>query len=78
MEGGELPQPREGLQAALYGDILFVTGGFNNNGKDFTSILGPWDPVVEFWQEAGDLAVGRGSHPAVGVPASTIAIYCTK
>ena len=77
MEGGQLHQSREGLQAALVGDILFVTSGLDNNDNDLTSILA-WDPVVESWQEAGDLALGRDSHAAVGVPASTIAMYCQK
>ena len=70
MKGGELPQPRAGLQAILVGDILFVTGGYDDNYY-FTSIMS-WDPVAESWQEAGDLAVGRESHAAVAVSDSLI------
>ena len=70
VEGGELPSPRTGLRATLVGDILFVTGGYDDNYY-FTSILS-WDPVAESWQEAGDLAVGRESHAAVAVSDSLI------
>ena len=66
VEGGELPSPRSYLQATLVGDILFVTGGVDDDNF-FTSILS-WDPVAETWQAAGDLAVGRSYHAAVAVP----------
>ena len=71
MEGGELPQPRYGSRATLVGDILFVTGGVDNNNY-FTSILS-WDSVTESWQEAGDLAVARYEHAVVAIPTSTVA-----
>ena len=67
MEGGELPSPRAGLRATLFGDILFVTGGYVGNNNDLTSILS-WDPVTESWQSAGDLAVARYEHAVVAVP----------
>ena len=70
VEGGELPQPRYGSRATSVGDILFVSGGYDDNYY-FTSILS-WDPVAESWQEAGNLAVGRESHAAVAVPDSLI------
>ena len=69
MEGGELPNPRFGLRATLVGDILFVTGGLDDDY--LTSILS-WDPVAESWQAAGDLAVARAFHVAVAVPDSLI------
>ena len=69
MEGGELPNPRFGLRATLVGDILFVTGGLDDDY--LTSILS-WDPVAESWQAAGDLAVARAFHAAVAVPDSLI------
>ena len=71
VEGGELPQPRNGLRATLVGDILFVTGGRDDSYNLLTSILA-WDPVTESWQAAGDLAVGRHYHAAVAVPDSLI------
>ena len=69
MEGGELPNPRFGLRATLVGDILFVTGGLDDDY--LTSILS-WDPVAESWQAAGDLAVGRDDHAALAIPESLI------
>ena len=71
VEGGELPSPRFGLQATLVGDILFITGGRDDDNNYLTSILS-WDPVTESWQAAGDLAVGRYEHAAVAVPDSLI------
>ena len=69
MEGGELPNSRFGLRATLVGDILFVTGGLDDDY--LTSILS-WDPVAESWLAAGDLAVARAFHAAVAVPDSLI------
>ena len=71
MEGGQLPEPRYGLRATLIGDVLFVTGGEDYGGNEFTLILS-WDPVAESWQPAGDLAVERGFHAAVAVPTSLV------
>ena len=71
VEGGELPQPRYGLRATLVGDILFFTGGQDDDYNKLTSILS-WDPVAESWQAAGDLAVARAYHAAVAVPESLI------
>ena len=71
MEGGQLPSPRFGLRATLVGDVLFVTGGFDDGANFLTSVLS-WDPVAESWQPAGDLAVKRERHAAVAVPASVI------
>ena len=69
VEGGELPSPRSGLRAAMVGDVLHVTGGYD--GNYLTSILA-WDPVAETWQAAGDLAVARAYHAAVAVPSSLV------
>ena len=69
VEGGELPSPRSGLRAAMVGDVLHVTGGYD--GNDLTSILA-WDPDTESWQDAGELHVGRAFHAAVAVPDSII------
>ena len=71
VEGGQLPSPRFGLRATLVGDVLFVTGGFDDGANFLTSVLF-WDPVAESWQPAGDLAVKRERHAAVAVPASVI------
>ena len=70
VEGGELPSPRFSLRAALVGDLLFVTGGYDGD-HDLTSILS-WDPVAETWQAAGDLAVARDYHAAVALPSSLV------
>ena len=75
MEGGELPSPREGLRTALVGNLLFVTGGEEDNHSDLTSILA-WDQVTESWQPSGNLAVRRHFHAAVAISTSTIAMYC--
>ena len=65
VEGGELPSPRSGLRATVVGDVLYVSGGYDNNY--LTSVLS-WNPARETWQEVGDLAVGRYRHAAVAVP----------
>ena len=70
VEGGQLPEPRSGLQATLVGGILFVTGGWDGVNI-LTSVLS-WDPVAESWQPAGDLDVARSGHAAVAVPASLV------
>ena len=75
VEGGELPSPREGLRASLLDDILYMTGG--TNGTELGSILS-WDPVGEFWQPVGNLAVARFYHAVLAVPTSTVNLYCTK
>ena len=76
MEGGSLPSPREGLRAALVDDILYMTGGINGT-NELGSILA-WDPVGEFWQPVGNLAVARFYHAALAVPTSTVDLYCNK
>ena len=63
---GELPSRREGPRATLVGDVLFVTGGLDEDYNDLTSILS-WNPVAESWQPAVDLAVARFIHAAVAV-----------
>ena len=71
VEGGELPSARSGLRAAMVGDVLHVTGGFDDDNNKLTSILA-WDPVAESWQDAGRLNVARDGHAAVAVPDSII------
>ena len=44
VEGGELPSARYKFRAAMVGDVLHVTGGYDDNF--LTSILA-WDPVAE-------------------------------
>ena len=79
MEGGQLPSARDGLQATLVDQTLYVSGGYKTpaTGDFHTSILS-WDPVVESWQPAGNLVVGRGQHAAVAIARSTIAMYCKQ
>ena len=67
VEGGELPSPRSGLRATVVGDVLYVTGGRDDDDNYLTSVLS-WNPAGETWQEVGDLAVGRCRHAAVAVP----------
>ena len=76
VEGGSLTSPREGLRAALADDILYMTGGINGT-KELRSVLS-WDPVGEFWQPVGNLAMARFYHAALAVPTSTVDLYCTK
>ena len=71
VEGGELPSARTGLRATMVGDILHVTGGWDEDIYDHTSILA-WDPVAESWQDVGDLNVARNNHAAVAIPDSII------
>ena len=77
MWSGELPSPLWRMQVTLVGNILFLNGGSDDHNHTPTPILA-WDPVVESWQAAGDLAEARYLHAAVAVPASTIAEYCTN
>lgn len=67
VEGGELPSARSMLRAAMVGDVLHVTGGYDDDYNIFTSILA-WDPDTEMWQDAGELNVARYYHAAVAVP----------
>ena len=75
---GQLPTPRQGLQAAMVDNIVFVTGGLEWPGMDdhtaLTSILS-WDPSTEStWESVGNLAVGRHLHAAVSIPSLLIMI----
>merc|ERR1712212_650264 len=74
VESGQLPSPRQFLQATSVDNILFITGGeecVDGACNDVTSILS-WDSVAETWQGAGNLSVPRHSHAAVAVPSSII------
>ena len=59
------------LQAAMVGDVLHVTGGYDDDYNILTSILA-WDPDTESWQDAGSLNVARDYHAVVVVPDSII------
>ena len=67
VEGGELPSARDGLRAAMVGDVLHVTGGVYG-----LTTISAWDPVTESWQDVGDLNVKKACHAAVALPDSTI------
>ena len=70
--GGQLPQSRYGLQAAMVDKVLYIAGGYDSSTlKTLSSILS-WDPASESWQAAGDLKVGRVLFAAVAIPPSTI------
>ena len=73
VEGGQLPEPRSRLRASSVGEILFVSGGYNDDdGNNYLTSILSWDPVAESWQQAGDLAGGRSYHAAVAVPTSLV------
>ena len=71
VDGGELPSPRTDPRAAMVGDVLHVTGGYENANIPLTSILA-WDPDTESWQDAGELNVARDGHAAVAIPDSIV------
>ena len=73
VEGGDLPEPRFGLRAAVIDNVIHVTGGcdFDFDDNQLTSIL-IWDSTKESWQHVGDLVVARNIHAAVAVPSSMI------
>ena len=71
VEGGELPTPRYGLQSIVVGDVLYASGGRDDDSNHLTSVLS-WNPAGETWQEVGDLAVARNSNAAVVVPAGVV------
>ena len=75
VESGKLPQPRNGLRAAMVANVIYVTGG-GNGYIDLPSILS-WDPTNESWQEAGNLAVARSWNAAVSVSSSLIESGCS-
>ena len=56
-------------------NVLYVTGGHDDDYNRLTSILS-WDPTNESWEEAGNLAVARYWHAAVGVSSSLIESGC--
>ena len=70
VKGGELPSPRSGLQAAMVGDVLHVTGGVD--GSSYVTSILAWDPDTESWQDVGQLNVGRMGHAAVAVRDSVV------
>ena len=76
VEGGELPEPRHGLRAATVDNVLFITGGQDENYNNLAEILS-WDPLAESWQKVGDLKLGRGFHAAVAIPSSIIESECS-
>ena len=58
----------------------WVEGGWGmhcNGTNELVSVLS-WDPVGEFWQPVGNLAVARFYHAVLAVPTSTVNLYCTK
>ena len=75
VESGKLPSPRSGLQAAMVDNVVYVTGGRDNDYNHLTSILS-WDPTSESWEEAGNLAVARSYHAAVAVSSSMVESGC--
>ena len=70
VEGGELPTPRIDLRATVVNNVLYITGG-SEEDKRLTSVLS-WDPAGQTWQEVGNLTVARDQHAAVAVPTSFI------
>ena len=77
MEGGELPQPRVGLQASMVDNMIFVSGGSIEFHPHYLTSISSWDPSTESWRPVGDLKVGRTAHAAVAVPSSIIESECS-
>ena len=75
-ETSKLPTPRVGLRAAVVDNVLYVTGGFEDDGNILSEILS-WDPSTESWQQAGNLNVARFNHAAVAIPSSIIESECS-
>ena len=72
VETGDLPSAREGLKAAVVGNVVYVSGGWNHGDNDiFTAILS-WDPLQEKWTHAGDLKMARARPGAVAIRSNTI------
>ena len=76
MDTDKLPSPRYGLRATVVDNIIYVTGGLDDDFNVLTSILS-WDPSTESWQQAGDLKVARSHHAAVAIPSSIIESECS-
>ena len=76
MESGELPSPRFGLRAATIDNVIFVTGGQDDNQNPSTAILS-WDPPSESWKPAGDLKKARYYHAVVAITSSIIESECS-
>ena len=73
---GELPTPRTYLQAAKVDNVIFVSGGQNDNQNAFIAILS-WDQSIESWKSAGDLKKARSGHAVVAIPSSIIESECS-
>ena len=64
------------MKAAVVDNVLYVTGGYNDDDhNDLASILS-WNPSKESWQPAGDLAVERDWHAAVAIPSTILQSEC--
>ena len=73
---GRLPSPRYGLRAAMVGDLLHVTGGYDPDSGDMDEILA-WDSVSETWSVAGHMETGRENHGVTEVSLAVVADYCS-
>ena len=69
IESGQLPEPIVDPQASLFGDVIYISGGYDNI---YLSYILSWDPSTETWKQEGDLTVPRRNHAAVAVPSSII------
>ena len=74
--GGRLPSPRYGLRAAMVGDLLHVSGGYDPDSGDMDEILA-WDSVSETWSVAGHMKTGRENHSVTEVSLAVVADYCS-
>ena len=75
-EAGLLPSPRAGLRAAKVGELLHVTGGYNDVSGDMEEIL-TWDSVSESWSVAGHMETARRYHGVTEVSLAVVADYCS-
>ena len=73
---GHLPTARQGLRATVIDNHIYVTGGFYGESNHLTKIL-HWDPSIESWQKAGNLALARSNHAAVAIPSYIVESECS-
>lgn len=75
VETGNLPTPRNALRATTVDNIVYVTGGRDDNNDYLSSIL-YWNAATESWGLAGYLSVARDYHGATAVPSALLSSEC--
>ena len=75
VETGNLPSLRGYLRATTVDNIVYVTGGYDDNSDYLSSIL-YWNSATESWVLAGYLSAARAEHGATAVPSALLASEC--